>query len=236
MRLDVDLGDVIELKLDRALLVYANQQRSRHMVTVHTVQHAENHLPVLGTGTLLSMETLRELAKQLGSGTLLECLPENVIARTPETLAWWTPAEVRPMFFGAGSELGGVSGKPFPHPPLLFVVAKGILHVRALCENRRPAATSRLAVAPYWNTGGDGKVCHGTMRAPNGVSSASIPQWETAFFQSEFTHPGDTVKLTRRKGGVVPLWQSLAGARRFPRRTLIAAEGLIDYLKGLESK
>jgi PRTRC genetic system protein B len=236
MRLHLDLGDVIELKLDQALLVYTNQQRSRHMVTVHAVQHAENRSPVLGAGTLLSMETLRGLAKQLGSGTLLECLPENVIARTADVLAWWSPAAVRPMFFGAGSELAGVSGEQFPHPPLLFVVARGILYVRALYENRRPQAASRLAVAPYWNTSGNGKVCHGTMQVPKGMSSASIPRWEAAFFQSEFTHPGDAVKLTRRKGGVVPLWQSLAGLRRFPIRTLIAAGTVIEYLKELEGR
>jgi hypothetical protein len=74
------------------------------------------------------------------------------------------------------------------------------------------------------------------MRAPKGLSSASIPQWESAFFQSEFTHPGDGVRLTRRNGGVVRLWQSLAGERRFPNRTLITAGTVIEYLKHLEGQ
>ena len=236
MRLHVALGDVIDLKLDRALLVYTNQHRSRHMVTVHAVEHTENRPPVLGAGTLLTMTTLRELSKQLGSVTLLEWFPENVVARAAELLAWWMPAAVRPMFFAANSELGAVSGKHFPHPPLLFAVAKGILHVRALYESRRPSATSKLAVAPYWNISSDGKVCHGSMQAPKEVSSAWIAQWEIAFFQSEFTHPGDAVKLTRRKGGTVALWQSLSEARCFPRQTLVPAGSVIEYLKALEDK
>jgi uncharacterized protein (DUF362 family) len=35
------------------------------------------------------------------------------------------------MFFRAGSELEGISGKRFPHPALLFVVRDSVLHVRA---------------------------------------------------------------------------------------------------------
>ena len=52
----------------------------------------------------------------------MEFLPDQVVVRTPDLLAWWTPAAVRPMFFRAGSELEGISGKQFPHPTLLFVV------------------------------------------------------------------------------------------------------------------
>jgi hypothetical protein len=76
------------------------------MATVHgVVQQNGDGSPVLGAGQLLSTASLRELARQLGTGCPVEFLPDHVVARTPDLLAWWTPAAVQPMFFRAGSEL-----------------------------------------------------------------------------------------------------------------------------------
>ena len=104
----------------------------------------------------------------------MEFLPDHVVARTHDLLAWWMPAAMRPMFFRAGSELAGISGKRFPHPALLFVVRSNVLYVRALSASRRPRPDSKLAAAPYWNTGGDGAVCAGTMRTPKSLTVTSI--------------------------------------------------------------
>jgi PRTRC genetic system protein B len=162
-------------------------------------------------------------------------LPGQVVARTPEVLAWWTPAAVRAMFFRAGSELEGVSGKRFPHPALLFVVRNGVLHVRALSSSRRPGADSKLAAAPYWNIDSNGAVCAGTMRTPKSLTVTSMAAWQQAFFQSEFTHPGGGGRLTKRRGGTTVLWKSLAGKERFPLSTLVEREVLNQYLKRLEA-
>jgi PRTRC genetic system protein B len=178
---------------------------------------------------------LRELTKQLGTSCPAEFLPDHVVARTPELLAWWTPTAKRTMFFRAGSELADVSGKLFPHPSLLFVVRDGVLFVRALPKNRRPGPDTRLAAVPYWNLDNNGAVCAGTMRIPKSLTVDSIANWQQAFFQSEFTHPGGAGRLTRRKGGTAALWKSLAGKKIFPRSTLIEAEPLEDYLRKLEA-
>ena len=143
---------------------------------------------------------------------------------------------MRPMFFRDGSELADVSGKLFPHPALLFVVRNGVLFVRALPNNRRPDPETRLAAAPYWNIDSNGAVCAGTMRTPKSIAVASIPAWQQAFFQSEFTHPGGAGRLTKRKGGTAALWKSLAGKRIFPRSTLIEMEPLHEYLRKLEAR
>ena len=236
MRFNIDVGSELELKLYQAVLLYKNDHGNRHMATVHgVVQQNGDVSPVLGAGQLLSTASLRDLARQMGTGCPVEFLPDQVIARTPDLLAWWTPAAVRPMFFRAGSELEGISGKRFPHPALLFVVRNGVLFVRALPKNRRPELDTRLAAAPYWNIDSNGAVCAGTMRIPKSVTVASISAWQQAFFQSEFTHPGGAGRLTKRKGGTAALWKSLTGKKVFPRSTLAEMEPLNEYLRKLEA-
>jgi PRTRC genetic system protein B len=237
MRFSIDVGRELELKLYQAVLLYKNDHGNRHMATVHgVVQETGEGSPILGAGQLLSTASLRELARQLGTGCPIEFLPDHVVARTPELLAWWTPAAVRPMFFRPGSELECISGKRFPHPALLFVVCNSVLHVRALSANRRPDPDSKLSAAPYWNIDSNGAVCAGTMRTPKSLTVASIAAWQQAFFQSEFTHPGGGGRLTKRRGGTTALWKSLAGKERFPLATLVELETLNQYLKSLEAR
>jgi len=236
MRFSIDVGSELELKLYQAVLLYKNDHGNRFMATVHgVVQKETDGTPLLGPGQLLSRVALRELAKQIGTSCPAEFLPENIVARTPELIAWWTPAAVRPMFFRDGSELADVSGKLFPHPALLFVVRNGVLFVRALSSHRRPDPDTSLAAAPYWNIDSNGAVCAGTMCSPKSLTVASIPAWQQAFFQSEFTHPGGAGRLTKTKGGTAALWKSLARKKIFPRSTLIEMEPLNEYLRKLEA-
>jgi PRTRC genetic system protein B len=236
MRFSIDVGSELELKLCQAVLLYRNDHGNRVMATVHgVVQKEADGTPLLGAGQLLSTAALRELARQLGTSCAAEYLPDHVVARTPELIAWWTPASIRPIFFRQGSELASVSGKQFPNPALLFVVRNGALFVRALPTNERPQAGTKLSAAPYWNINGDGAVCAGTMRTPKSLSVDSISAWQQAFFQSEFTHPGGAGRLTRRKGGTEALWKSLAGKKTFPRSVLIETEPLHEYLRKLEA-
>ncbi len=133
MRFSIDVGSELELKLYQAMLLYRNDHGNRVMATVHgVVQKEADGTPLLGPGQLLSTAALRELTKQLGTSCPAEYLPDHVVARTPELIAWWTQPARRPMFFREGSELANVSGKLFPHPTLLFVVRNGTLFVRAL--------------------------------------------------------------------------------------------------------
>jgi PRTRC genetic system protein B len=236
MRFSIDVGSELELKLYQAVLLYRNGHGNRFMATVHgVVQKETNGTPLLGAGQLLSTAALRELTRQLGTGCPAEVLPDHVVARTPELIAWWTPAATRSMFFRDGSELADVSGKLFPHPALLFGVRNGILFVRALPKNCRPGPDTRLAAAPYWNIDSNGAVCAGTMRTPKSLTVGSIASWQQAFFQSEFTHPGGGGRLTKRCGGTTALWKSLAGKERFPLSTLIELQPLEEYLKTLEA-
>jgi PRTRC genetic system protein B len=237
MRFGMDVGSELELKLYQALLLYCNDHRNRVMATVHGVVQIETTgAPALGAGQLLSTAALRELTRQLGTSCQAEYLPDHVIARTPDLIAWWTPAAIRPMFFRTGSELTDFSGKLFPHPALFFVVRNSVLFIGALAVSRRPEAQTKLLAAPYWNIDNNGGVCAGTMRVPKSLTVHSIPVWQQAFFQSEFTHPGGAGRLTNRKGGTTTLWKRLAGKRRFPCSVLIETETVQDYLRKVEAE
>jgi PRTRC genetic system protein B len=132
VRFSIDVGSELELKLHQAVLLYRNDHGNRVMATIHgVVQKETDGTALLGAGQLLSTEALRELTKQLGTSCPADFLPESVVARTPEPIAWWIPAALRPMFFREDSELGSLSGKTFPHPALLFVVTNATLFVRA---------------------------------------------------------------------------------------------------------
>src|SRR5208337_2538774 len=109
-------------------------------------------------------------------------------------------------------------------------------NLKVFPANGFPSRPCCLAAAPYWNIGGDGAVCAGTMRAPKSLTVTSIAAWQQAFFQSEFTHPGGAGRLTKRRGGTAALWKSLAGKERFPLSTLIEMETLEQYLKRLEAE
>ena len=152
-----------------------------------------------------------------------EILPDNVLVRTPDTLVWWRPAQRRKMFFRNDDELGGVSGRVFPQPPLVFRATHRELSIRALASNARPTGATALHVAPYYNVNIDGVVCQGTMRAPDEFTVASMAQWERAFFESEFTHIYGSGHFTCHAGGVASLWRSLAGKSTFPAGSLSAS-------------
>jgi len=102
------------------------------------------------------------------------------------------------MFFAAHDPAAyKLNGRRFSQPPLVWKVNGNDLWVRALPESRRPVAETQLMVAPYWNVDGEsGWTCQGSMHAPDDMSVRSMPLWEQAFYQSEFTHHTGTRRLT----------------------------------------
>ncbi len=222
----VEIGGSEVLSLRGALLVYRG--RSRGFVTWHEVRNEKSEgAPFLGEAQQVTTDFVHHLAESLGTVTPTEILPENVLARTAETMVWWTPAIVRSMFFAAhDAEAYRLNGQRFSQPPLVWKVMGRELWLRALPENRRPVAATPLMIAPYWNVDGEtGWTCQGSMHSPDDVSVSSIPVWEQAFFQSEFTHHTGTRRLITHPRGFQALWSSLAGGRRkFPMKYLTRAK------------
>jgi len=221
----IDIGGSEVLVLKGALLVYRG--RSRGFVSWHEVRrNATEGAPFLGEAQEVTTEFVHHLAQGLGTAVPTEILPENVLARTAEMMAWWTPASVRPMFFAPHDpDAHKLNGQRFFQPPLVWKARDRDLWIRALQGNHRPAAETPLMIAPYWNVDGEtGWTCQGSMRSPNDPSVNATPLWERAFFQSEFTHHTGTRRLTTHPGGFLGLWSSLPGGRRkFPAKYLTAA-------------
>ena len=231
MNAHVRIGDNRIFTLKQAVLLY--QEGSRTFSTLHEVKHRPAAAPYLCSGQSVTTGFLETLAKGLGASMAAEVLPECVLARTPDLIAWWSRAQPRLMFFGEGDpKARNLNGKMYPHPALVFMIHQRELFVRALAEDRRPRADTRLRNAPYWNTDATGRVCLGSMRVPEGTGVESLAGWENAYFASEFTHPSGAVRLTTHPGGFVSLWSGLAGRKRnFPVKFLAdSKEPLRDFV------
>ncbi len=220
MNVHVRIGDNRPFSLKQAVLLY--QEGSRVFATLHEVKYRPDKAPYLCAGQSVTTGFLETLAKGLGASMGAEVLPEHVLARTPELIAWWSRAQPRLMFFGDGNaEAKKLNGKMYPHSALVFMIHGRELFVRALAQDCRPTADTRLRNAPYWNTDAHGRVCLGSMRVPEEVSVGSLSGWENAYFASEFTHPSGAVRLTTHPGGFLGLWSSLAGRKQtFPVKLL----------------
>jgi PRTRC genetic system protein B len=220
MNIHLRIGDNRTFSLKQAVLLY--QEGNRAFATLHEVKCRPNQAPYLCAGQSVTTGFLETLAKGLGASMGAEVLPEHVLARTPELIAWRSRAQRRLMFFGDGnSEAKKLNGKMYSHPALVFMIHGRELFVRALAEEWRPVADTRLRNAPYWNTDSHGRVCLGSMRVPEEISVGSLSGWEKAYFASEFTHPSGAVRLTTHPGGFLGLWSGLAGRKhKFPVRFL----------------
>lgn len=225
MESDVSLGTASRFELKGAILVYSGGHLANGAFAAwHEAGQLDAGTPILGPATPLSTGFLRDLSRGLGAMVHPEILPENVLARTPDMLIWWTKARRCTMFFSAAEALGPVSGRVFPQPPLLFKVTRKELSIRALSSSGRPTSSTALSVAPYYNVNAESLVCQGSMRSPGHPAVAAMPEWEKAFFDSEFTHIYGGGHFTKHAGGLVGLWTGLAGAERFPLNTLVPAK------------
>jgi PRTRC genetic system protein B len=231
MQAYVGIGNNFEFKLSEAVLVY-RAGGGGAFASLHRVKQADDGPPYLAPGESLTTAFVRALAQGLGAQVNSEIFPENILARTPDLLVWWSRPQRRVMFFGGtDEETRKINGLIFPHPALVFKVAGRDLFVRSAGTTSRPGPETPLKTAPYWNTDNRGLVCAGSMRVPESSDIASILAWQDAYFQSQFTHAAGAVRLTSHPGGFIGLWTSLAGRKRFPVRYLTdAGETLQEFV------
>jgi PRTRC genetic system protein B len=234
MQAYVAIGANCEFKLSEAVLIYRAGGEGA-FASLHRIKHADDGVPYLAPGEPLTTAFVRTLAQGLGAQVKPEIFSENILARTPDLLVWWSRPQRRVMFFGGtDEEARKISGLVFPHPALVFKVAGKDLYVRAIAMSSRPGPEIPLKTAPYWNTDGQrGLVCPGSMRVPETSDVASIPRWLDGYFGSEFTHAAAGARLTSHPGGFLGLWGGLVGRKRFPVQYLTdAGETLEDFVRG----
>ena len=236
MKAHVNLGESLNFFLKDALLIYKRDRGNLSsndadvFLTQHPVTVDGKGVPSLGTANLVDRSFLRSLLMDLQGTLPVEILPENVLARTVESICWWVPAAKRVMYYMAdrSPELSALSGGMFPQPALLFEASAGNLRIRALAEDKRPDAKTKLFRAPYWNVSDVGVVCLGSTRAPKEAGVASIARWEASFFESEFTHANAVHRLTEHPLGFAGLWTELKGAPAFPSQHLSSANQTLE--------
>ena len=89
MKAYVNIGANQEFKLAEAVLVYRGGGDGA-FASLHKVKQAEDGIPYLTPGEALTTAFLRTLAQGLGAQVKPEILPDNVLARTPDMLVWWS--------------------------------------------------------------------------------------------------------------------------------------------------
>lgn len=222
------------LVLTSAILLYKSGKHGTPragadaFASIHDVEQRDSG-PVIAAGTPLTHAHLRQWTKALGRAAVPEILPANVLVAHTDLIAWWMPEQVRTAYFALSSPPAGLkalSGRttlPVPYPPHLFVATRGGLGVYALPLNERPVADTQLLHSPVLNVFLNGQLCWGNIARPKALTTAAIPEYERALFESWSTHPnpGQEHTLTG-KGGLVRLWDDLAatGAKRFPVKRL----------------
>lgn len=225
MTADVQIGQGDARRPWKGVTVYLSGDGTRAYATEHDLVPGPRGTVEFGAAEPLTDSFLRTLAGGLGTEIPLDFLPDTVLYRTGELLAWWVPAQRRTLFFSEHlAELQPASGRVAPHPALVFVAGGGRLWVRALKRSQRPTRDTLLHVAPYMNTYVDGGVCLGSMPVPRSAGVAVTGQWVDAFFNSSFTHLVGASRLCTHPQGVAGLWSELAGSKKpFPVRHLAEA-------------
>jgi PRTRC genetic system protein B len=147
MNVETSIGENYHYELHDALLVYHG--RGSSFVTRHEITQSNVAPPVLGPAQPLTATFIDSLVRSIGGNVKVEILPENVLAKGDRMIAWWTPQRRKVMFYrNSENKAKHLNGKVFPQPALVWQVREGNLSIRALTENKRPVAGTKLAVAP----------------------------------------------------------------------------------------
>lgn len=213
-------SDAVTVEAREAILIYENSNSMHGSKPAATAT-----LHKIRDGLVLPGEPLSRLDLQRLSGELKpqeaerkpepQWLPPELLALTPETLCFWSPAQRRAIWFRTNNAgLQKLSGKAVNHPPLVFHLHKEKWRVWALRQNERPTLQTPLYFAPYFNTYENGDICTGGSMPTKLLGVATIVPTLKGWFGSAFTHSNINGKrLTQHPTGHLGLWQ----AARKPR-------------------
>lgn len=234
MKTQVNTQDTMRPELTHALLVYEDEGSA--YVTLHRVATVKGR-PRIGPGGPASRAALATLAAKLQKAAALAGFtPPNLVYMSPQLLAWWRPAAPARVFFDCPKEVDkGAIGKRSaitPQPGLLFGVTPRDWYVWALAGADRPGPDTPVHRAHYFNVWRSGRICTGNVKLPDRLDPGVLGQYESAFFDSNFTHANDAKGLTRHKGGVYRLWRELLEGQHktFPVRSLPASTQTVATL------
>ena len=200
----------------------------------NVVEASDGGRPELDAGTPLTHEMARDFSQRLSGGGGRILLPASVLLADSDLLAWWSPAQRRPIFFNTASKEwdARMDKRAVLHPPLVFLARPGQfapteISVFALRESRRPGANTHLLRAPYFNLYATGFMCDGDVPLPSVLQPTreTIDGFERGFYDSSFAHsPLGKGELVKWPGGHNGFWEAMAnpGLTDFPAECLFA--------------
>lgn len=225
-------------RAQKAVIMYGEDSSRLSFVTMHDVVIAKSG-PVIKEGTPVTKSGLLTMLQSLHDHVrpALQLLDEHIIAMNDDTMMWWVPEQKRRIAFAA--PVIGKRSAVVPHPPLLFWICKGVWHIAALTENKRPASSSILAVAPYFNVWDNFSICTGSTNVPNNEQASDPQLWNKSFFESAFTHTNCKTKegLIKYKGKHDAFWIDMLDGKfeSFPKACLVKTkttlQNVIDQCK-----
>jgi len=149
-------------------------------------------------------------------------LPKNLLYFNPGYggyAVWFTPKQYVKLLFSADL---GISCGMSNIPALIWKATKDGIGVYAILNEDEINSDTDLYHAPFFNTYNDGKVCMGNVAVnipKNCGLEDFISQWQTAFFNSYFSHMMQNHNPV--KGNLVQLWKNLVGTgKAFPVKSL----------------
>jgi len=183
----------VSLMPKRALVFYGKRLR-RELVAAATVHQFNGHQ--LLAGRPMSLEDVNDLLEALaGRSPKKEIMPEHVLFKDAGDTLWWHPQQQRPMWFLRGRRR---VKHVVPWPALVFHVRGQTLRVVALNNNERPSDRSRIYHAPLMNIYADDRLCMGNI-SPPGSGIGAINAWESAIYDTVFTHVNHDLTLKFRR-------------------------------------
>ena len=245
--MNVTVNDgAVNAVLSHAILIYSSKQQyssevSPVFASVHQVADigtkAKPNTQIL-PGSPISRDGLMMALGSLTDEYLfdVELLPETLLGHSPKHMLWWRPAGRARVFF-RNPELGKRSAV-VSHPALVFMVTGSEWTVYALKDSVRPTLDTELCHAPYFNVYDSGKICTGSAAIPDKLTPSSIPAWESAFLESEFTHVNGQIKKVSHPRGEYAFWKEMLDGKfaSFPNEFLIGTgHKLADLLKAVRT-
>lgn len=223
-----------EIALTGALLLYGESEERTVYCTHNRVVEDGNGVR-LGEGVPVSVEALERLALALGRRIASHLLHERVLAWGQETMTWWTPSAQRCMFFNTEDAFLKDRKGLIPYPTLIFKRKGNGWKVCALKTNSRPTADDHIYHCPFLNIDESGSICTGTAMLP--AEDLDNPEaWESAFFESRFTHSNFAVaRQVKYEGSIYKFWADMVSGKfkSFPESVLIdTGKTVADFISG----
>ena len=216
------------VRLSRAILVYAVKGGS-NFATVHDIAQLPNGGATILPGRAMTAFAAARMARRLTKRRQGGFIPDKLLYQDAGAVAWWLPPAQRRIWFRcAQCRLGAAErSEVVSHPGLVFCLTSSRnWYVWAVKGDARPTEGTQLFRAPYFNVWESGRICVGNVDLPERATTGKLEEWNSAFFDSWFTHPNVQHGLVHYRGGSYAFWRDMLDGKHasFPEGVLVGLD------------